>query len=127
MIDRDNNWNAKALCISDMATEIRAAFLHRINIFMTKIGLRNAAIHFHRAHGRHDDSGSGLQTGFTAFDVKEFFSAKIGSKSRFRDCIVCKLKGGFRSRYRVTPMGNIGKGPPMNERWRMLQSLNQTC
>ena len=88
MVDGDNRRHAELFYVLDVAAEIGAAFLHRLDVLLTEIFLLDAAVHLHRPHRRDDDCRGRLQAGLAALDVEEFFSAEIGAEAGFGHDIV---------------------------------------
>ena len=81
-------------------------------------------MHLESAHRRDNDDGIGTKLRQAALDVKELFSAEVGTESCFRHDEVCKLQRKFRRHNAVAAMRNVGKRSAMNKDWRAFKRLN---
>ena len=125
MVDGDHRRHAELPDVLDVAAEIGAALLHRLDVLLAEVFLLDAAVHLHRAHGGDDDRGSRLQPGLAAFDVEEFFGAEIGAETGFGDDIVGELQRGRGGDDRVAAMRDVGEGAAMHEGRVVLQRLHE--
>ena len=125
MVDRDNDGHAKGFQVLDMAAKVRAAGLHRVDVFSAQIGLGHAAVHLHRAHGGHDHDTGRCKPRLAAFDVQEFFSPQIGPKSGFGHHVICQFQRGGRRNDRVAAVGDIRKGTAVHKGWVVFQRLHK--
>ena len=71
MVDRDHGRDPELANDLDVATKIRASFLHRFDVRGGQFALLGAAVHFQRADRRYDHGSVGLQGALTAFDIEE--------------------------------------------------------
>ena len=60
-----------------------------------------------------------------AFDVKEFFSAKISTETSFRNGNITQFKSHLGSKKRVASVGNVRKWTAMDDSRRMFQRLDE--
>ena len=74
---------------------------------------------------RHNHDRIWLEFRLTAFNIEEFFGAKISAKPSFGNNIISEAKSRLSCDHRVTPMGNVGKWTSVNQRWIVLQRLDQ--
>ena len=111
--------------ILDVAAEIGAALLDRLDVFLAEIFLLDAAIHFHGAHGGDDDSGSRLEARLAALDVEEFFGAEIGAEAGLGDDVVGELQRRRGGDDRIAAMRDVGERAAMDEGRVVLQRLHE--
>ena len=67
----------------------------------------------------------GTKPGVAAFDIKEFFHAHIGAKTRFGDHIIRQFEADLVGQDRAVAVGDIGKRTGMHEHRRAFQGLHQ--
>ena len=125
VVDRDHRRHAELLDVLDVAAEIGAALLHRLDVLLAEVFLLDAAIHLHGAHGGDDDRGRRLQAGLAALDVEEFFRAEIGAETGFGDDIVGELQRRRGGDDRVAAMRDVGERAAMHEGRVVLQRLHE--
>ena len=124
-IDRDHDRNAELVDVRDMSREVGHAGLERAEILHPERVLGDAAVHFERAHRRHDDGGGGFEPGLAALDVEEFLRAEIGAEPRLGDDIVGELERGFGRHDRIAAVRDIGERAAMDQRRRAFERLDE--
>ena len=125
MVDGHHRRHAELLHVLDVAAEIGAALLHRLDVFRAEVLLLDAAIHLHRPHGGHDHRRRRLQPGLAALDVEELFRPEIGAEAGFGDDIVGKLQRRRGGDHRIAAMRDVGERAAMHEGRIVLQRLHQ--
>ena len=125
MVDGDHGRHAELLHVLDMAAEIGAALLHRLDILGAEIFLLDAAIHLQRPDGGDDHRRGGLEPGLAALDVEELLRAEIGAEAGLGHHIVGKLQRRRRGDDRVAAMRDVGEGAAMHEGRIVLQRLHE--
>ena len=125
MVDGDHHRHAELAHVLDVAAEIGAALLHRLDVLLAEVFLLDAAIHLHGAHGGDDDRRRRLQAGLAALDVEELFRAEIGAEAGFGDHIVGELQRRRGGDHRVAAMRDVGERAAMHEGRVVLQRLHE--
>ena len=125
MVDGDHHRHAELLHVLDVAAEIGAALLDRLDVFLAEVFLLDAAIHLHGPHGGDDDRRRRLQPGLAALDVEELLRAEIGAEAGFGDDVVGKLQRRRGGDHRIAAMRDVGERAAMHEGRVVLQRLHQ--
>ena len=73
----------------------------------------------------HDHHRVGLQPRHAAFDVQKLLRPQVRAEARLRDGIVSQLQGHPGGGDGVAAVGNVGKGPAVDQSRRVLQRLDQ--
>ena len=125
MVDGHDRRHAELPDVLDVAAEIGAALLHRLDVLLAEVLLLDAAVHLHGAHRGDDHRRGRLQAGLAAFDVEEFFSAEIGAEAGLGHDIVGELQRRRGGDHRVAAMRDVGEGAAMHEGRVVLQRLHE--
>ena len=125
LVQRHHHRQSKLLHVLHMPGEVHHATLHGGDILPPQIGLRDAAMHLQRPHGRDDHAGAGLQPRLAALDVQELLRAQIGAEARFRHHHIRKPKGEPRGDDAVAAMGDIREWSAMHQGGRAFDGLHQ--
>ena len=120
MVDGHGNRHAELFHVFNVATQVGKALLEDINIGHFQIFLGRTAVHFKRPHSGHDHRGSWREACFAAFNVEEFFSAKISAKACFSHHIISQLQGCLCCHNGVATMRDVGKRAAMHKGWIVL-------
>ena len=72
-----------------------------------------------------NDNRVRIHIAIMAFDVKEFFSAKISTETSFRNGNITQFKSHLGSKKRVASVGNVRKWTAMDDSRRMFQRLDE--
>ena len=94
-------------------------------ILPVQFRLGHAAVVFQRPHRGHDHHGGGPQTGQAALDVEKLLRPQVGGKARLGNGIVPQLQGHAGGGDAVAPVGDVGKGPAVDQGRGVLQRLHQ--
>ena len=76
-------------------------------------------------YGSHHHHGTGPQIGHAAFDIQELFRPQVRAEPGLCHSIVTQLQRRPGGHDRVAPMGDVGKGTPVDQGRRSLQRLHQ--
>ena len=125
VVDADHRRHAELLHVLDMAAEIGAALLHRLDVLLAEVFLLHAAVHLERADGGDDDRRGGLQARLAALDVEEFLRAEIGAEAGLGDDVVGELQRRRGRDHRVAAMGDVGERAAVDEGRIVLQRLHE--
>jgi len=85
-------------------------------------------MHFQRANGGDDDDTGRLQPGLAAFDIEEFFRAKIGAEACFGQDVAFRpdeLQCDLVCDDRRIAVRDVGERPGMYKRRSALDGLHQ--
>ena len=82
-------------------------------------------MHFECPDCRNDHRSRWLEVRFSAFYVKEFFSAQFRPKTSLSDHIVSKPQRGFGRNYRVATVRYVGERAAVNHRGIIFKRLNE--
>lgn len=125
-VDGHHTGQAKYLShVLHMLEQIGHAFFQSIQIFRAQLVFGRAAVVFERANGSHYHYRIGGESRHAALDVKELFRSQISAKARLGDSVISKLHGHSGGHNGVAAMGNVGKGPAVDEGRGAFQRLNQ--
>ena len=84
-----------------------------------------SAMHFQRAHGRHDDDGLRREAALTAFDVHELLPAEIEGESGLRDGEIGMREGHARGEHAVAAVRDVRKRSAVQEGGHAFDALHE--
>ena len=111
--------------VAYMLQQIGKPPLQRFQVLLIQFAQGNAAAMLQRPDAGYDNDRIGSKSGHTAFDIQEFFRPQIGAEARLCHTVISQLQCHAGGGYRIAAVGNIGKGPSVDDGRRMLQGLDQ--
>ena len=108
-----------------MADQVGGTGLDGLEVGLVQVGLGYAAVALEGAHGSHQHTGRGSNTGIAALDIKELLRTQIGAEASLGDGVVCQRKAELGGQYAVAAVGNVGKGAAVDDGGVVFQRLHK--
>jgi len=124
-VDSNQDGQTKAAHVLNLFGKVREPVADSLDIFLGQFRLLDAAMHLEGADRSNNDNRIRIHVAIMAFDVEEFFSAKISTEASFRNGNIAQFKGHFGSKKGVASVGNVRKRTAMDDSRRMFQRLDE--
>ena len=121
----NDNRNTVFLKVLNMLLKVDNTFLQCFKIWYGCLCLRNATVVFQGTNCSNQDNSIRFQTSHTTFDIEEFLSTEISTKTGFCYNDICHLKCKLCCTHTIAAMSDIGKWSAVDDGRCMFQGLDQ--
>ena len=111
--------------VFDVLAQVAQALFQGLEVLLLQGVLVGAAGQLEGLDGGHQHDAGGGQSGRAALDVHEFFGPQVGAEAGLGDHVVGVGQGGLGGDDAVAAVGDVGKGPAVDEHGGALQGLHQ--
>ena len=108
-----------------MPHKVRQARRKRGKVFLVQRRFVRPAVHFQRAHRRHDDRRVGLQPCRAALYIQKLLRAEVRAEAGLRHSVIAQMHRHARGRDGVAPVRDVRKRPTVHKGGRALQRLHE--
>ena len=111
--------------VAHVLKQVGQAFFQGLQVFLIQVGLGRAAVVLEGADGGHHHHGGGGEPGQAALDIQKLFRPQVGAEAGLGDGVVPQTHGHAGGDDAVAAVGDVGKGPAVDEGGGALQGLDQ--